>query len=143
MNMDVNPKDRKMMLRRFSRELKEHREHHQLGVELQRETELFVESLMGILFPHFCKSEYRTADEIEWQLLSLEHNLKILLSSLLRDSRFNVQEIVGQFMNLLPEVYHKLRLDAEAINSGDPAAESIDEVILAYPGFRAIAIYRL
>jgi serine O-acetyltransferase len=34
-------------------------------------------------------------------------------------------------------------LDAEAINLGDPAAESLDEVILAYPGFSAIAIHRL
>jgi serine O-acetyltransferase len=33
--------------------------------------------------------------------------------------------------------------DAEAIFKGDPAAESIDEVILAYPGFMAIFIYRL
>src|SRR5208283_5637910 len=74
---------------------------------------------------------------------SLERDLKILLSSLLRDSRFDVQNIVGHFMSLLPEVYHKLHLDAEAINSGDPAAESVDEVILAYPGFRAIATYRL
>jgi serine O-acetyltransferase len=33
--------------------------------------------------------------------------------------------------------------DAEAIYKGDPAAESIDEVILAYPGFMAIVIYRI
>jgi len=33
--------------------------------------------------------------------------------------------------------------DADSIYKGDPAAESIDEVILAYPGFMAISIYRL
>jgi len=32
--------------------------------------------------------------------------------------------------------------DAQAIYDGDPAAESIDEVIIAYPGFLAISIYR-
>ncbi len=141
--MNVTSNDRKIILKQFSRELQEHREGHLLGVELQRETELFVDSLMGILFPHFCKSQYRTADEIEWQLLSLEHDLKILLSSLSSNSRLDIQNVAGEFMSLLPEVYYKLRLDAEAINSGDPAAESVDEVILAYPGFRAIAIYRL
>ena len=141
--MNVKYNDRKMVLKQLSRELQEHRESHSLGVELQRETELFVDSLMGILFPHFCKSQYRTADEIEWQLLLLEHDLKILLSSLSGDSRFDSQNVAGEFMSLLPEVYHKLCLDAEAINKGDPAAESVDEVILAYPGFRAIAIYRL
>jgi serine O-acetyltransferase len=33
--------------------------------------------------------------------------------------------------------------DAEAIFRGDPAAKSVDEVILAYPGFLAIAVYRV
>jgi serine O-acetyltransferase len=33
--------------------------------------------------------------------------------------------------------------DASAILAGDPAAESIDEVIAAYPGFLAIAAHRL
>ena len=34
-------------------------------------------------------------------------------------------------------------MDAEAIYQGDPAAESVDEVISAYPGFYAIAIFRI
>ena len=34
-------------------------------------------------------------------------------------------------------------MDAKAICKGDPAAKSVDEVILAYPGFSAISIYRL
>lgn len=34
-------------------------------------------------------------------------------------------------------------LDAQAAFDGDPAAYSIDEVILTYPGFYAIYIYRL
>jgi serine O-acetyltransferase len=53
-----------------------------------------------------------------------------------------MDEITQRFMSSLPENHKKLWLDAEAINSGDPASESIDEVILAYPGFTAIAIYR-
>jgi serine O-acetyltransferase len=36
-----------------------------------------------------------------------------------------------------------LLLDARAIYEGDPAARSVDEVILAYPGFVAIATYRI
>jgi serine O-acetyltransferase len=33
--------------------------------------------------------------------------------------------------------------DAEAIYNGDPAAESIEEVIVSYPGFYAICVYRI
>ena len=51
--------------------------------------------------------------------------------------------IVEAFFARLPEVHRLLSVDAEAITSGDPAAESVDEVIAAYPGFLAIATHRL
>ena len=40
-------------------------------------------------------------------------------------------------------VVEKLNLDAEAFVNCDPASSSIEEVYMAYPGFYAIAIYRL
>ena len=43
----------------------------------------------------------------------------------------------------LPEVHARSLEDAEAILAGDPAAESLDEVIAAYPGFLAMAAHRL
>ena len=50
---------------------------------------------------------------------------------------------VERFLGALPNIREALLLDARAIYDGDPAAHSIDEVILAYPGFRATAVYRL
>lgn len=47
------------------------------------------------------------------------------------------------YVERLPVVLEKLNLDAEAIASCDPASLSIEEVYMAYPGFYAIAIYRL
>lgn len=41
------------------------------------------------------------------------------------------------------DIRKKLDLDALAIQKNDPAAKSLTEVYLAYPGFHAIAIYRL
>jgi serine O-acetyltransferase len=84
-----------------------------------------------------------TTKEIESQLVLLERDLKLLLLQLLKDTQLNVEDIVTRFMQTLPGIHDKLWLDAEAITSGDPAAESVDEVILAYPGFTAIAIYRI
>lgn len=43
----------------------------------------------------------------------------------------------------LPDILKKLNLDAKAIADNDPAANSLEEVYLSYPGFFAIAIYRL
>ena len=51
--------------------------------------------------------------------------------------------IVGSFFEELPAIRHALSLDMEANFRGDPAAKSVDEVILSYPGFRAITVHRL
>jgi serine O-acetyltransferase len=51
--------------------------------------------------------------------------------------------VTARFLQTLPRLYDALTLDAEAIYHGDPAAKSTDEVILTYPGFFAIAIYRI
>lgn len=47
------------------------------------------------------------------------------------------------FYKALPNVRRKLDLDALAIEKNDPASKSIEEIYLAYPGFHAIAIYRI
>lgn len=52
-------------------------------------------------------------------------------------------EVWSQFLEKLPSVLENLNKDAAYILENDPASNSIDEVYLAYPGFYAIAIYRL
>ena len=52
-------------------------------------------------------------------------------------------QVIAGFAAALPDVHARLLLDADAICAGDPAAESVDEVIAAYPGFLAIAIHRI
>jgi len=51
--------------------------------------------------------------------------------------------IADGFFAALPAIYRLLWLDARAIHEGDPAAESVDEVISAYPGFFAIYTHRV
>ena len=47
------------------------------------------------------------------------------------------------FQKSFIEIRRKLDLDALAALNSDPAAKSLREVYLAYPGFYAIAVYRL
>src|SRR3970282_2795047 len=51
--------------------------------------------------------------------------------------------IWDSFLEKLPSVLEKLNRDANYFLENDPASNSIEEVYLAYPGFYAIAIYRL
>jgi len=46
------------------------------------------------------------------------------------------------FFDTLIPVYNLLLQDATFIEASDPAANSIDEVIITYPGFYAIAVHR-
>ncbi|MBR1758319.1 MAG: serine acetyltransferase [Lachnospiraceae bacterium] len=45
--------------------------------------------------------------------------------------------------DLLPEIRRQLETDLFAAYQGDPAARSVDEVILSYPAFAAISAYRI
>mgnify|MGYP000344535126 CR=1 FL=1 len=52
------------------------------------------------------------------------------------------RKIWNDYLKSFPAILKKLQLDAQAFLDSDPAANSIEEVYLAYPGFYAIAVYR-
>jgi serine O-acetyltransferase len=101
----------------------------------------FFKELLGILYPPFAYRPYKRRSDIEKALESMKHKFsRILFSNLLdRDESATIQE----FMDGLPDVYATINQDIDAMYQGDPAARSHDEVIRAYPGFYAIAAYRI
>lgn len=52
-------------------------------------------------------------------------------------------ELTVAFLERLPEVRALLQTDLEAFFDGDPAATSLDEIIIAYPGLYAIMVNRV
>jgi len=52
-------------------------------------------------------------------------------------------EIVREFAKTLPEVRLLLDTDIKSAYEGDPAARSVDEVLVCYPGTQAIIHYRI
>jgi serine O-acetyltransferase len=55
----------------------------------------------------------------------------------------NVSCITESFLNALPGIAAALHTDIVAAFVGDPAAKSNEEVMLAYPSFEAISVYRI
>jgi serine O-acetyltransferase len=53
------------------------------------------------------------------------------------------QEKAIQFLQTLPRVRKTLATDVQAAYDGDPAADSLDEIIFCYPGLEAITVFRL
>ena len=48
-----------------------------------------------------------------------------------------------EFLDAIPGLRAELALDVQALLDGDPAAQAKEEIILAYPGVRAIAVHRV
>ncbi|KYF66314.1 serine O-acetyltransferase [Sorangium cellulosum] len=53
------------------------------------------------------------------------------------------RDVARAFVARLPEVRRRLLLDVQAAYDGDPAAASMDEIILAYPGLLAVTVHRV
>lgn len=126
----------------FSKELLEIRKEHKVIKPIKTEAQKFINDLMQLLFPHFTNDTYYTPEDIESKIILLKRNFKSLLISLNNNSLENIEKVAEGFFREINNINKELWDDACAICEGDPAAHSIDEVILAYPGFRAIAIYR-
>lgn len=102
----------------------------------------FVEQCINILFPINARRSCSSCEE-EALLYHLESLLKRLLLPVKSDLKTPLEKTTHNFMKSLPAVYKTLLKDAEAIQIFDPAARSLEEVVIAYPGFYAIMVFRL
>ncbi len=108
----------------------------------KKSIELFADDLYSFLFP-IIKGKTNEPFENFEGFTDLQYKLKrLLLDNLLREGS-DKNEIVANYFNELPKIYGDLKSDATHILESDPAATSCEEIMMAYPGFFAISIYRL
>lgn len=105
-------------------------------------THHFVDELVMFLFP---VKANRTVSlkSLQKELRRLRFRLSELLYPIHGDDEEEVTQIVETFFDRLPEVYRNMMNDAEAFVSSDPSAKGTDEVIMSFPGFYAISVYRI
>ncbi|MFR9166856.1 MAG: serine O-acetyltransferase EpsC [Dysgonomonas sp.] len=102
-------------------------------IELEETIEILFHRILFPICDLECKSEK-----------SLYHIYSVLIeniSNLL--NKDESEKIVDAFLNKLPKLKSDLYKEAENFLRNDPAAQSVEEVILAYPGFFALTVYRL
>lgn len=106
-----------------------------------------IKDLQSLLFPGFFKSRSVTQEGLGGlSLLRKVRNELVTLvekASRFRETEMDAEVLADTFLARLPEIKELLLKDIDAIYEGDPAAKSREEVILCYPGFYAISIYRL
>lgn len=117
-----------------------------------------LELLFGVLFPGYHGGQHLTPENVSFHVGAVLDDVAARLGEQLylsyhydceeEDDRCErcgslVEIAVGKFFDCLPELRRLLALDVQAAYDGDPAAENRAEVIFAYPGVMAVAVYRI
>ncbi len=100
-------------------------------------------NLLGLLYPSYSLIRLNNAEEVERAFKKSHDGLCHLLEYFKNFNRDTAEDISNQFIEDLPTIKRKIDNDLEAIFMGDPAAKSKEEVVRCYPGFYAIASYRI
>jgi len=124
-------------------ELVARRREHCFPLGIRRTVRQITDRTLALLFPHFSDTHRCDSSAIADEIHALEGALQKLLDDLHESGLPHPGPVIPKFLELLPEIYSHLALDARAIHEGDPASVSVDEVILSYPGFFAIAVHRV
>jgi serine O-acetyltransferase len=129
-------------LQEIAKQIFYEREKIKFNLPSKLDSQEFIIDLISLLFPRYGKMNIDNLNEVEIEILQLYNKLSKLLKFLYPSNDESIKFIINEFFNEILEIRNTLLLDAEVIAREDPAAESIDEVILTYPGFFAIAVYR-
>jgi serine O-acetyltransferase len=118
-----------------------------------------INGLRGALFPmRLGPTDLRQESEDFFVAHTLDSTLHALHEQVLLELRYNARQagnepssdtagravrIVYAFAATLPMVRSLLDTDVRAAYNGDPAAHSVDEILLCYPGVQAVIHHRL
>lgn len=114
---------------------------------LDKIVEETIEHLLTAMFPyHFGKfrGRYVETEKRTWELMMAYDSINQAFNMVMPElNECEVRNKVEDLFERLPEILRVLKTDIVAGYEGDPAARSLDEIVITYPAFRAIAIYRV
>jgi len=116
-----------------------------------------LERIFELLYPGYFGNQHLTRDNVSYHVGALLDDVADELhEQIYLASRFEcavegscehcvkfADAAVEGFIDALPDVRRSLTLDVQAAFDGDPAAKSFAEIILSYPGLKAISVYRV
>jgi serine O-acetyltransferase len=86
-----------------------------------------------------CQVQSQLTEQVERALL---HQCR-LKNSDCTGCHIMAKDVVEHLLAQIPKIRRLLKIDIQAAFDGDPAASSLEEIVLSYPGLRAITIYRI
>lgn len=103
----------------------------------------FFTGLLGTLFAQYSQLSFSSFDDFKVHMEGLKKELDRIVRFNPYKGAVDTATIAERFFDSLPSISEKLNQDVMAMYEGDPAAKSRSEVIQTYPGFYAIAAYRV
>ncbi len=133
--------------------------NHIEGFNLPAEEEILeiISALLEIVFPGFSSKKNYNLNTLKFNIGAITTNLFYQLSDQVeRALKFNckrencddcnyfedAKKITKEVLSEISNIRAAMKLDVVAAYNGDPAAMSYDEIILSYPGIKAITIQR-
>lgn len=107
---------------------------------------------MHVLFPGFFEaSSLKQGDVAQWlsqQLAKIDRNLRAEIEKALRfaghaDPAASAERATATTLACLPSIRRIIQTDVNAAYTGDPAARSFEEIILAYPSVLVVSLQRI
>ena len=106
-----------------------------------------IKSLQAIMFPEYFQIEGEAVswadDKLSRVFIDIKRQITAAFSFAGEHQVVDTESCTYEIIERIPDIKAALIKDVQAIYEGDPAARSPEEVILCYPGFYAISIYRI
>ena len=123
----------------FSKKRKQFLQNKNRNVPLKCNVYNFINEMIELLFPILSVNEIRDKEK---DISEIMRSLSGILYSY-ECGPIDKDLTVYRFGKKVTEIYDMLIADANAIYAGDPAARSLEEVIVCYPGFYSILVFRI
>jgi len=118
-----------------------------------------LDNLMEIIFPGYTGKRIITTENVSYiigellckvrsslesQILrALKHECRINNCQNSCDCKLQAVDITEYLLNNIIEIRKLLIEDVKAADRGDPAAKSLEEIVISYPGLKALSIHRI
>ena len=108
-----------------------------------------LKNMQSLMFPdyfHLEENEGKSSTQIlsdVYEKLCVQIKAAFAFCSECDNSDKDDRRFAEEIISVIPKIKEALIKDVQAIYEGDPAARAPEEIILSYPGFYAISIYRI
>ncbi|GAB6088640.1 serine O-acetyltransferase EpsC [Spirochaeta dissipatitropha] len=131
---------------------------HGPNLPSRRAIDTILKDLEALIFPGFREEEFITEQDLRftlsekisrvWRSLSTEIQKSLCFArgktgADVHSCRCEAEDQSLHLLKQIPEIRRRVQLDVQAAFTGDPAAQSTEEVILSYPGVEAIITHRI